>query len=179
LKVPQYPDQPLGRLASGRVEKSPRNWPPHLTQEGQGLRYTGYKRFTADITVRIVGSESSSEVCGPTQSCLRHPPPWMGYAGRNSETESAHPEELGKDARPPSTVMSGLLYRFTDATAGEELRQRRFSVLNFLRVRQKTKPPPSCASHPSLVVRFCAHLLRSPRAYVSSARQARPHAHSL
>ena len=43
----------------------------------------------------------------------------MGYAGRNSETESAHPEELGKDARPPSTVMSGLLYRFTDATAGK------------------------------------------------------------
>src|SRR6266481_7108773 len=60
-----------------------------------------------------------SSACGPSQSCLRHPPPWMGYAGRNSETESAHPEELGKDARPPSTVMSGLLYRFTDATAGK------------------------------------------------------------
>lgn len=27
--------------------------------------------------------------------------------------------ELRKDARPPSTVMSGLLYRFTDATAGK------------------------------------------------------------
>ena len=27
--------------------------------------------------------------------------------------------EVRKDARPPSTVMSGLLYRFTDATAGK------------------------------------------------------------
>ena len=87
--------------------------------------------------------------------------------------------EVGKDARPPSTVMSGWLYRFTDATAGKIFVRDASAFSIFLRVRQKAKPSPSCASHSGLVVRFCAHLLRSSSAYVPSTRQAGPYAHPL
>ena len=59
------------------------------------------------------------------------------------------------------------------------LGKRRFSVLNFLRVRQKRSPNPSGRPNKGFVVRFCAHLLRSSSAYVPSARQAGPHAHPL
>ena len=81
----------------------------------------------------------------------------MGYAGRNSETESAHPEELGKDARPPSTVMSGLLYRFTDATAGK-IFVRDASAFSIFCVygcvySKEAKPSLSCASDSGLVVK--------------------------
>src|SRR5580692_3662071 len=97
-----------------------------------------------------------SQVCGPSQSCLRHPPPWMGYAGRSSETESAHPGELGKDARPPSTVMSGLLYRFTDATAGKIFVRDASAFSIFCVYGKKAKPSPFCAPDTRFAVRFCA-----------------------
>ena len=86
--------------------------------------------------------------------------------------------DVGKDARPPSTVMSGLLYRFTDATAGK-IFVRGASAFSIFCVYGKKRSPSSCPSHSGLVVRFCAHLLRSSSAYVPSARQAGPHAHPL
>jgi len=43
----------------------------------------------------------------------------MGYAGRDSETESARPCNFGKALGHRRLFTSGLLYRFTDATAGE------------------------------------------------------------
>src|SRR5277367_2597073 len=120
-----------------------------------------------------------SFVCGPSQSCLRHPPPWMGYAGRNSETESAPPERLGKDARPPSTVYVWLVVPLHRRNSREELRpealQRPHSFCVYGKKRSLNPP----ASDMRFVVRFCAHLLRSSSAYVPSARQAGPHAHPL
>jgi hypothetical protein len=79
---------PTGDLRRGRVEKSPRNTELSLFLEtGEVLlRYTGYKRFTAG---HFHESCWNVVICGLSQSCLRHPPPWMGYAGRDSETESA------------------------------------------------------------------------------------------
>jgi hypothetical protein len=66
--------------------------------------------------------------------------------------------EVRKDARPPSTVMSGLLYRFTDATAGK-IFVRDASAFSIFCVygcvySKEAKPSPSCASHPGLVSRF-------------------------
>jgi hypothetical protein len=53
----------------------------------------------------------------------------MGYAGRNSETESAPPEKLGKDARSPSTVYVWLVVPLHRRNSRENFGQRRFSVL--------------------------------------------------
>src|SRR5437588_11954277 len=107
----------------------------------------------------------------------------MGYAGRNSETESAHP--VGIKERRSATVdcYVWLVVPLHRRNSREDLRQRRFSVLNFLRVRlrvqQRSENQSSCASHSGFVVRFCAYLLRSSSAYVPSACQAGPHAHPL
>jgi len=71
----------------------------------------------------------------------------MGYAGRDSETESAHPGKLRKDARPPSTVYVWFVVPIYRRNSREDLRQRRFSVLTFLRVRQKAKSTLLRVSH--------------------------------
>jgi hypothetical protein len=60
----------------------------------------------------------------------------------------------------------------------EDLRQRRLSVLNFLRVRQNEALTLLRVSLRFSCTVLCA-LLRSSSAYVSSARQAGPHAHPL
>jgi hypothetical protein len=75
-----------------------------------------------------------SFVCGLSQSCLRHPPPWMGYAGRDSETESAHPLKV-KERRSATVDCLRLFVVPIYRRSREDLRQRRFSVLIFLRVR--------------------------------------------
>jgi hypothetical protein len=91
-----------------------------LLQAGNGdLRYTEYKRFTVEQSWFL---NQIWQVYGPSQSCLRHPPPWMGYAGRNSETESAPPESLGKDARSPSTVYVWLVVPLHRRNSREGLR---------------------------------------------------------
>ena len=49
----------------------------------------------------------------------------------------------------------------------------------FFACTARSEAQPPARSHSGLVVRFCAHLLRSSSAYVPSARQAGPHAHPL
>src|SRR3979490_1261401 len=65
----------------------------------------------------------------------------------------------------------------------EDLRQRRFSVLNFLRVRLRVQQRSEALTLLRVSLRFGCKvlraLLRSSSAYVSSARQAGPHAHPL
>jgi hypothetical protein len=102
----------------------------------------------------------------------------MGYAGRNSETESAHPFDSRKDARPPSTVyvwLVVLIYR----RGREDLRQETRQRSHFFACTAKSEARTLlCVSH-----KFGCHvsraLTRSSSAYVPSARQAGPHAHSL
>src|SRR5271170_3685435 len=89
-----------------------------------------------------------SQVCGPSQSCLRHPPPWMGYAGRNSETESAHPLDLGKDARPPSTVYVWLVVLIYRRNSREDLRSETLQRSQFFACTAKSEARALlCASH--------------------------------
>ena len=65
--------------------------------------------------------------------------------------------EVGKDARPPSTVYVWLVVPLHRRNSREDLRQRRFSVLNFLRVRQEAKPSPLLRVSP----RFGCKVLRA------------------
>jgi len=64
----------------------------------------------------------------PIARGLGHPP--LGWLAGRTAKRSRSPEELGKDASPPSTVMSAL-YRFTDATAGKIFVRDSFSVSLF------------------------------------------------
>jgi hypothetical protein len=65
----------------------------------------------------------------------------------------------------------------------EDLRQRRFSVLNFLRVRLRVQQRSEALTFLRVSLRFSCTvlraLLRSSSAYVPSARQAGPHAHPI
>ena len=178
----EYPDRAVGKVqrADGS-RKALAIWPHRMPQGKKWLVCVTLdtRDSPQDIPDQgFIGSECRKPVAHRNRACdTLHP--WMGYAGRNSETESAHPLKVRKDARPPSTVMSGLLYRFTDATAGKIFVRDASAFSIFCVYGKRAKPSPSCASHLGLVIRFCAHLLRSPSAYVPSARQAGPHAHSL
>jgi hypothetical protein len=117
----EYPDRAVGKIQRAEgSRKAHAIWPPHLTQVRTGCfalywiqeihRRTFLIRDSSDLNVAslrpiaIVPATPSTldGLCGPEQ--------------RNGVGSSF---EVRKDARPPSTVMSGLLYRFTDATAGK------------------------------------------------------------
>src|ERR1700729_2522275 len=123
-----------------------------------------------------------SLVCGLSQSCLRHPPPWMGYAGRDSETESAHP--LKVEERRSATVDCLRLVCCTGLqtqqgrSSSETLQRSHFFVCTGMYC-EKAKPESYlCVSH-KFGCNVSRALTRSSSAYVPSARQAGPHAHSL
>ena len=170
---------PLGSFNERRVEKSPRNlasWPDasqemialHWIQEihRRTLLIDGFTRSKCrslrPIAIAPATPSTLDGLCGPEQ--------------RNGVGSSF---EVRKDARPPSTVMSGLLYRFTDATAGKIFARDASAFSNFLRVRQKAKPSPFCASRHEICFTVLCASTRSSSAYVPSARQAGPHAHPL
>ena len=70
--------------------------PSRRGSAGFGLRYTGYKRFTAGFARKVEGGSVSLRLakCLSNRACdtlLPTVPRWdpmgMGYVGRNSETE--------------------------------------------------------------------------------------------
>jgi hypothetical protein len=134
------------------------------------------------------GRNERTEFCGPSQSCLRHPPPWMGYAGRDSETESALPLKW-KTLGHRRLFTSDLLYRFTDAKQGrtspiilllgvmEETLQRSQHFCVF--VVRKCEAAHPCIATASACFKVSRVTTRSFSAYVPSTRQAGPHAHTL
>ena len=170
---------PLGSFNERRVEKSPRNlasWPDasqemialHWIQEihRRTLLIDGFTRSKCrslrPIAIAPATPSTLDGLCGPEQ--------------RNGVGSSF--ECRGK------TLGHRRLLCLACCTASQTQQQGRSSPETLQRSQifactAKAKPPPFCVSHTGLVVRFCAHLLRSSSAYVPSARQAGPHAHPL
>ena len=78
-----------------------------------------------------------AEICGPSKTCLRHPPPWMGYAGRDSETESALLER-GRTLGHRRLFSSGCSGS-TDVKQGRSSRETLQRSQLFARLRADTK----------------------------------------
>ena len=107
-------------------------------------------------------------------------PMWMGYAGRNSETELGrldwdYPERADRPGHRRLFSSGRLVVVVTDAKQ-EDLRTS---------ARKRACAELACERLRVLSKIFARDALRavcstrSPSAYVSSARQAGPHAHSL
>src|SRR5271154_7000303 len=120
-----------------------------------------------------------SFVCGLSQSCLRPPPPWTGYAGRDSETESAHPSKV-RERRSATVDCLRLvccigLQTQQGRSSSETLQRSHF----FACTAKKTKLESDLCVFHKFGCNVLRALTRSSSAYVPSARQAGPHAHSL
>ena len=66
-----------------------RSNPLHFSGRRKFALYLDITKREPQVRVQLIGEHM---ICGPSITSLRHPPPWMGYAGRNSETELGRPE---------------------------------------------------------------------------------------
>ncbi len=188
----EYPDRIVGKPAHGRAEKSPRNLTPYpaVKQESAVCAILDTRDSPQNILDHCSLSPDLNVVSlRPIAIVPATPSTLDGLCGPGQRNGVGSSFELGKDARPPSTVYVWLVVpiyrrnsreRSSSCSRGWSFGRRGASAFSiFLRVRQKAKPSPAKASRTGLVLRFCAHLLRSSSAYVPSARQAGPHAHTL
>ncbi len=117
----EYPDRFVGNPpANGRAEKSPRNPCSNACFKAGGgiLRYTGYKRFTAVHFRSSIFPDQNVLSLRPIAIAPATPSTLEGLCGPGQRNGVGSSFELGKTLDHRRLFTSGLLYRFTDATAG-------------------------------------------------------------
>ena len=91
IRFREYPERAKGNKSAG-AEKSPGKSNDFPVSYKDGKRRFALYWILEKENRMATWYFRKRIVCGPSITCLRHPPPWMGYAGRNSETELGRPE---------------------------------------------------------------------------------------
>ena len=187
----EYPDRIVGKPAHGRAEKSPRNLTPYpaVKQESAVCAILDTRDSPQNILDHCSLSPDLNVVSlRPIAIVPATPSTLDGLCGPEQRNGVGSSFELGKDARPPSTVFVWLvvpIYRRNSRERSSSCSGAGLSVEEALQRSQsfcvygkKRSPLLLSVSH-GFGFKVLRALLRSSSAYVPSARQAGPHAHPL
>ena len=143
----EYPDRIVGKPTHGRAEKSPRNLTPYpaASRNWQIALYWIQEIHRRPFWVIAFVPDLNVASLRPIAIVPATPSTLDGLCGPGQRNGVGSSFELGKDARPPSTVYVWFVVPIYRRNSRADLRPVVREI--FVRVRQKAKASPFCAPH--------------------------------